>query len=384
MAKFVLGISSSFCAGFIEGQAADLKTRGHDVVIISGPGPEISQLAHQEGATLYTIPFTRTLSPFQDLLHLRDIINILRREKPDVVNAGNPKSAFLILLAAYLMKIRLRIFTMHGLVSDHRTGWVRSVIVWSERTSCRFAHRVVIVSHQLQQHAIELGLVKPEQSVVLANGSCNGLQVERFRLTHPVRVAADRFLASQQIGEEDKVIGFVGRVNADKGIEVLFASMELIWQKWPQVRLLMVGPLEEGHGLSASIVHQIHEDPRIVFVGKQAEMPVMYAAMDLLVLPSFREGLPNVLLEAASMGLPMIASNISGCSDVIQHGVSGYLFPAGNHLALANLIEAFLENPADSLAMTLKAQQFVHESFSQTEMREALYDLYQARLAALK
>jgi glycosyltransferase involved in cell wall biosynthesis len=110
----------------------------------------------------------------------------------------------------------------------------------------------------------------------------------------------------------------------------------------------------------------------------------MYAAMDLLVLPSFREGLPNVLLEAASMGLPMIASNISGCSDVIQHGVSGYLFPAGNHLALANLIEAFLENPADSLAMTLKAQQFVHESFSQTEMREALYDLYQARLAALK
>lgn len=384
MAKFVLGISSSFCTGFIEGQAADLKARGHDVVIISGPGPEISQLAHLEGATLYTIPFTRSLSPFQDLLHLREIIKILRKEKPDVVNAGNPKSAFLILMAAYLLRIRLRIFTMHGLLSDGRTGWVKQIVLWSERTSCRFAHQVVIVSHQLKQHAIKMGLVLPEQSVVLANGSCNGLNVERFSLSKDIREAADRFLAVHQIDQRSKIIGFVGRVNADKGIEVLFKAMELIWQRWPQVRLLMVGPLEDGHGLSPKIVHQIHEDARVVYVGKQSEMPVMYAAMDLLVLPSFREGLPNVLLEAASMGVPMIASNISGCSDIIQHGVYGYLFPVGDHLALAKWMEAFLENPAESLAMTVKAQNFVQESFSQTEMRDALYHLYQARLAQLK
>lgn len=377
MAKILLGISSSFCAGFIEGQAADLKQRGHDVLILSGPGPEISRLAHHEGAKLITLPFTRSFTPLRDLIHLIQILRILRKEKPDIVNAGNPKSGFLILFAAWLKRVPFRVFTLHGLVSDHRKGLVKSIVQFSEKASAFFAHQVVVVSHQLRAHAIQQGLIAASNSRVLGAGSCNGLKVDRFTKTPSLTEAAHVWRQENDLTSSHVVLGFVGRINVDKGIEVLLPALDQVWEMHPQVRLLLVGPIESGHGLSAHTLHRLYEDPRICYVGKQADMPLFYAAMDFLVLPSFREGLPYVLLEAASMGVPIIASEISGCTDLIKDGQSGLLFPPGQATALSARLEKALLDPQGAQQMAQVCQQNVRMQFNQDQIWDALYQLYQ-------
>jgi hypothetical protein len=180
MPKLLYGVSSSFCAHFLKGQVAYMVGQGYDVVIVSGPGEEISQLAENEGARLYAVNFSRSFSVLHDLRTLARIMAILQNEKPDIINAGNPKSGFLIMLASRLMGLRNRIFTLHGMVSDTQSGMRKRILRWSERLSCSIARKVVVVSPSLLRHAVEEGILEEGKGMVIGQGSCNGVDVGRF------------------------------------------------------------------------------------------------------------------------------------------------------------------------------------------------------------
>ena len=338
MPKILIGVSSSYCASFLKGQVAFLVANGFKVVIVSAPGEEISMLAKKENAELITVPFTKKISPFTDLVQLLRIIRIIRREKPDIINAGNPKSGFLIMLACRLTGFRHTVFTLHGLLSDNKKGLLRSIITLTEKISCRIPGVVVVVSHSLKAHAIQRKILDPAKAVVIAKGSSNGIDLALFSKTDELESQAKELKKKFGLTDKNTVIGFIGRLSKDKGIDILFSAFNVLVNKYPMLRLVIAGPLIPEHPFSPRYLDQLYHDERVIYLGKLLDVRPVYGMIDMLVLPSYREGFPNVLIEAAAMELPVIATDIAGCKDAVLQHASGELFTKGNAEQLAAAI----------------------------------------------
>ncbi|MFT3701069.1 MAG: glycosyltransferase family 4 protein [Agriterribacter sp.] len=378
MPKIVLGVSSSFCANFLKGQVVFLVKHGYEVIIISGSGEEISMLAKKEGAQLITIPFTKKISPFTDLFQLLKIIGILKREKPDIVNAGNPKSGFLIMLACWFVGCRNRIFTLHGLLSDTKVGFVRWIITLTEKISCNIAKSVIVVSPSLQMHAEQRGILKKGKGIVIEKGSCNGIDLDVFSRTPAVLAQAEALKQKLGLERQHIVIGFVGRLSRDKGVDILFDAFNKLAEQYHYIRMLLAGPVLEENSFSASAMHQLHHDKRVFYVGKVADVTPLYAAMDILALSSFREGFGNVLIEAAAMEIPVVAPDIPGCRDAVSPLINGELFKKGSADELAACLEKLILSKVLRDQYGKNGRKFVEENFSNYKIWDGQLKLYES------
>ena len=327
MPTILFGISSSFCAHFMKGQVAYLVSKGFRVVIISGAGEEISTLCKEEGAELIPLPFSRSITPLHDLVLLYRLVRIIQQVKPDIINAGNPKPGLLLTLAAWILRKQGRVFTLHGLVSD-------------------LAQTVLVVSPSLAQHAIRRGLLSPHKSVVIGKGSYNGIDLNRFQRTPLVMTQVDALRATQHIAEHHFVFGFVGRITTDKGIDLLMTAFEQLCIEDARVRLVMAGPLDQENALPSALLQRLNHHQGVRLLGKVSDIVPVYPMMQVLVLSSYREGFGNVLLEAAAMGIPVIAPSIPGCSDAMKPGVNGSSFPKGDVAALFQAMKTYVDNPS--------------------------------------
>lgn len=361
----------------MKGQVAHLVGRGFDVVIISGPGEEISALCSAEKARLITVDFTRSITPLHDLLLLFRLVSIIRKEKPDVVNAGNPKPGLLLTLASWILGIKARVFTLHGLVSDSRSGWKGSLISFMEKITCRMAAKVLVVSPSLCTHAISRGILEKEKAVVIGPGSYNGIDLERFSSSEEVLRKAELLKAATGAGKGSPVIGFVGRLTRDKGIALLLAAFDIVRAQYPRAQLLLAGPSDPDDALPE--MERIRTDRSIVYLGKVADIVPVYALLDLLVLSSYREGFGNVLIEAAAMERPVIAPAIPGCSDALSGGVNGSLFTKGDANSLAQAMLGYVADPQKMQAHGKAGRLFVTR-FSRTEIWEGQVQLYLSML----
>ncbi|MBX3241667.1 MAG: glycosyltransferase family 4 protein [Chitinophagaceae bacterium] len=383
MPKILLGISSSYCASFLRGQVSFLSKNGYEVVIISGPGKEIRRLAETEGGRLYEISFTKRITPVKDLLHLWQIIKVLRKEKPDIVNTGNPKSGFLIMMACWLVQNRHRIFTMHGLLSDTQTKFRQRLIAFTEKLSCRIARKVIVVSDSLLQHARERNILAPEKGIVIENGSCNGLDTTYFSNTPALLPEAARL--SAQLGLKDEketfTIGFAGRISKDKGMDILLGAFNMLKQKYRFLQLLVAGPVEYDTRGIANIESLLVNSPDVFCTGMMEDIRPAYHLMDVLVLPSFREGLPNVLIEASSMEIPVIASDIPGCRDALLPGITGELVEKGSINSLATALEKMISNPALRRQYGMNGRKFVEDRFPDYRIWEGQLLFYREMLS---
>ena len=346
--KIVLGISSSFCANFLKGQVGFLVSQGYSVVIISGPGEEIALLCKAEGAKLYTVDFTKRFSVFKDVFLLFEIIKILKKEKPTIINAGNPKSGFLILLAATIVGIKHRIFTLHGLLSDTKVGFQRLIITSIEKASCLMAVKVFVVSKSLLQHAILRGITTANKAICLHYGSTNGVDVTTFTNTPLALQEADAVKKEYNFAPTDFIIGFIGRISKDKGIEFLLDAFTTIKESLPQAKLVLIGPYEASDPISIYHKAQLYNGHNIFYLGKTLNVVPYYLVFNVLALTSYREGFGNVLLEAAAMQVPVIATNIPGCKDAVQDNSNGFLFEKGNRNDFLHKISQFV--PPSTLA----------------------------------
>ena len=380
MPKILLGVSSSFCANFLKGQVSFLVKHGFEVVIISGPGEEISMLAKKENARLITIPFSQTISPLTDLLQLIHIIKILKNEKPDIVNAGNPKSGFLIMLACYIAGYKNRIFTLHGLVSDTKSGFGKWLISLTEKICCNIAKQVIVVSPSLKTHAEKRGILKHGKGIVIENGSCNGIDINIFSRTEAVLVQAEALKTKLELKPEDIIIGFVGRLSKDKGIDILLEAFNKLSKTYSQIKLLLAGPLVKEDKFSEASLHQLQNDERVSYVGKLIDVVPVYAVIDILVLPSYREGFGNVLIEAASMEIAVIAPDIPGCRDAVSNNKNGYLFNKGDVDDLYQNIKKLIENKERRVLFGLEGKKFVTQKFSNNKIWSGQLAVYKSMI----
>lgn len=362
---------------FLRGQGAFLRERGWELQVISAPGPQLDQFRRDEGVECHAVPMERRITPLSDLRALTQLIIHLRAERPHIVHASTPKAGLLGTIAARLSGVPTCVYHMRGLPMATAVGWKRELLRTTERLSCGFAHHVLCVSSSLRDVAIAERICAHDAIEVLGSGSGQG--VEALTRFDPERAPGTRHRVRAELGidEGSFVVGFVGRLVRDKGIIELAEAWNQLKAAVPTARLLLVGGPDVRDPVPPEILGALSRDLRVVSVGYRDDTAPLYAAMDVLALPTYREGFPNVALEAASMGLPIVASRVTGCVDAVVDGETGLLIPAFDADALAHALLRYASSATLRQRHGLLGRQRVLRDFRRELVWENLLSAYQ-------
>ncbi len=333
----------------LRGQIGYMKDRGMEVIAVSSPGPGLDRVAARDAIPVYPIPMARGMSPLSDFVALMRLFRLFSSIRPTIVNASTGKAGPLAIFAARLARVPITVYSLRGLMVDRRDGPAKQILRIIERTSCRLADRVLAVSDSVRDFMVGEGLCPREKLVVPAKGSSNGVDAsQRFNPARVDPAAAARFRSSHGIPDDRPVIGFVGRVVAGKGVAELAQAWKSLRNRYENAHLFIAGPVELQDPVPNEVLTGLRNDARLTmteFVPND-EMPLLYAISDVVVLPSYSEGFPNVPLEAAAMSVPVVATTVTGCEDAVVDGVTGTLVPPRDAEALARAIGTYLDHPA--------------------------------------
>jgi len=364
---------------FLRGQPGFMRAHGLEVQAVSSPGPELEQFAREESVEVHAVEMRRAISPLRDLGAIARLVEILRRLRPDIVHAHTPKGGLLGMTAAALARVPVRIYHVHGLPMVTSRG-VRRALLWSaERASCTLAHRVLCVSNSVRELAVAEGVVGAARIEVLGHGTINGIDAElRFRPDQASVAAGRAERARWGIPDSALVVGFVGRLVRDKGVAEMAEAWRKLRERFPEAHLLVVGPEESQDPLPSGVLEALRADPRVHLTGVRWDTPPLFAAMDIVVLPSYREGFGIVLLEGAAMALPVVGTNIPGCRDAVIDEMTGLLVPAQDCAALEGALARYLCDPHLRRRHGAAGRERVLREFRPQVLWEALLEVYQA------
>jgi glycosyltransferase involved in cell wall biosynthesis len=370
----------SLCAG----QLAFYRHQGYEVIAIANPGEDLDVVASLEGVRTMAVPMQREIRPLADVVSLWRLCRLFRRLRPEIVTTATAKASLLGLLAARLSGVPARIYQLWGLRLETTHGLKRRILKIAEWITVACAHRVICVSDSLRREYIACHCAPLEKTVVLLNGSSNGVDASRFTQTSAVKSAAENLRAQWQIAGADPVIGFVGRFVHDKGIVNLIDAFDEVLKSRPDAWLLLVGDYESGDPVPDAYVHRIATHPRIIRTGFIRDLAPYYGVMSVLALPTYREGFPNVVLEAGAAELPVVAFRATGAVDAVQDNVTGALVEIGDSHGLASALLRYLNDEERRRCHGQAARQRVLRDFSREQIWEALDSQFREVLAQAK
>jgi glycosyltransferase involved in cell wall biosynthesis len=370
-------LNSSMAVGFLRGQLEYFLEKGFAVTVFC-PAPRSDEwrVPRPDGVTIVEMPIDRTISPLRDVVSLWRLWRAMGTLRPTVTNVGTPKAGLLGGVAAWVTGVPCRVYTLHGLRFETARGWKRQLLIKAERLACRFAHRVICVSASVREKALALGLTTEERSVVFGSGSCNGIDASRFAPEPELAERAGKLRQQLGIPACATVVMFVGRLTRDKGIEELFEAFRSLDRSFPNLRLLLVGCFEKDDPLSAEALAGLRNHPHVIFAGPVVDTPAYYATADIVVLPSHREGLPTVVLEAQAAGKPVVAARATGIVDVVSDGETGLLFPVGDASALAETLARLLTDRTLLRKLELAGPELVKREFRPEQIWRELHRCY--------
>lgn len=365
----------------LRGQLAYFRKQGYDVHLACAPGPALADVAEREGVTVHELPMDREASSLmRDLRSLAAMSSLMRRIRPDVVNAGTPKAGLIGMLAARLTGVRARVYVLRGLRLETATGRTRRMLTFTEKIACNSADRVVCVSTSLRDRAVEIGIVPPGKTLVVGSGSSNGVELERFRPDAQMLEEVARIRVTLGLPADAPTVGFIGRLTRDKGIVELTAAFETLYADDPTLRLLLVGDAEGGDPLPQHTRELLDSHPGIVRTGFVSETAPYYQLMDVLSLPSHREGFPNTPLEAAAAGRPTVTTDATGARDSVRDGITGLIVPCGDVEALTEALGGLLSDRQKTRRMGAQAQLRASEEFAPEQIWSGLGAVYRELL----
>ncbi len=353
----VVGITSPQTCLVLGGRLLALRDAGFQVTLVASPGEMLDRIGKSEGVETAAIPMARRMALVPDFVSLVRLWFLLIRLRPDVVEFSTPKAGLLGMLAAVLARVPRRIYILRGLKLESSSGLKRRILLGAERLAAACAQGVVCVSPSLRGKALALGLARADKLQVLGSGSSKGVGVRHFQ---PGRSDVRRRFG---LPEDAAVIGFVGRLTNDKGIPALIEAFERVLQTMPQSHLLLVGWFDlSDDKLDSRVRDRITRHPRIVCTGFVDDVAPYYRAMDLLILPTQREGFPNVVLEASATGIPVITTLSTGASDSVVNGDTCLLVP-GDPRSISAATLGLLLDPAQRRRMGEAGRARAREQF---------------------
>lgn len=359
------------------GQLKFMKENGFDVYMVSSHAANFQKIADREGSKFFPVNMTRTISPFKDIISLVKLVRLFKQLKPSIVHSHTPKAGLLGMLAAKIVGVPVRIHTVAGLPLMETTGLKRKILEIVEYFTCWCATAVYPVSFILQKIIITNKYCHPKKLKVIGNGSSNGINVSFYSPYEGLESKVNEIRSTYNLNDSHFVFIFIGRLVRDKGIIELISAFSELKKKYANVRLILVGPFEQDlDALPQHIIDEIQNDSYIFLAGYQDEVRPYLASSNVLVLPSYREGFPNVPMQAACFNLPSIVTNINGCNEIIEQGKNGLIVEPKDAEDLKNAMERLITDKALYDNCKQHAREMVVSRFDQKQIWKLLLNEY--------
>lgn len=358
---------------FCKGMLRELSEK-YEVIGLSSPGKALEMVSERESVRTIAVPMERHISLTKDLKSLLKMIRVFRKEKPYAVHSMTPKAGLLCMIAGWLTRVPVRIHTFTGLVWPTSKGVRRKVLMLTDKITCACATHIIPEGEGVKNDLIA-GKITNKPLRVLGYGNVMGVDMERFSRRPEVIELAN------QLRDDNKfTFVFVGRLVKDKGINELCKAYERIHNQYPNTRCWLVGPYEDNlDPISAESRRLIDEsDNGLEAVGRKSgdELLAYYAAADCFVMPSYREGFPNTVMEAGALGLPSIVTDINGSREIIKDGINGMIVPPQNEDRLYQAMVVMITSNIDRTKMAKNARKMISDRFEQSYVRKCLYEFY--------
>lgn len=361
----------------LEGQLKFMQEH-YDVIAVSSEKEYLEKIGHREGVATFHLEMTRKITPLKDFLAVIKLTWFLLKTRPEIVHSHTPKAGIVGMMAAFLARVPNRFHTVAGLPLLEATGRKRKVLDWVEKMTYAFATKVYPNSKGLYDIILKYDYCKKSKLKVLANGSSNGISTSYFSNNHFSFAQKEDLKIRLGIQQEDFVFVFVGRLVADKGINEMVAAFRKLKINHPTAKLILVGPLEsELDPLSSQTLEAIENVKEIISVGYQQDVRLYFSISNCLVFPSYREGFPNVVMQAGAMELPSIVSNINGCNEIIVHKENGLIIPVKDEKKLLETLSAVMEDIVLYRHLQSHARSMIVNRYEQKVVWRALLEEYQ-------
>lgn len=356
-----------------------------DVYMISSWDDTVPLIENREQSKFITVNMTRMISPFKDIISLIRMIRVLHKLKPQIVHTHTPKAGLIGMAAAWFVRVPIRLHTVAGLPLMESSGSKRKILEWVEWLTYRCAVKVYPNSKNLREFIIENKFCKPGKLEVIGDGSSNGIDTSYFESNPTIIKQAEKIKTELGFTDGDFIFLFVGRLVKDKGIEELTQAFSELNKKYPHARLLLVGPFEpERDPLSADCLYEINNNRHIITTGFQSEIRPYLALSHALAFPSYREGFPNVPMQAGCFNLPSIVTNINGCNEIIEDRENGLVIPVKDTRSLQKAMELMIGDQSLYLHIKNNSRRMIVGRYEQNKIWKLILQEYKFHLKAKK
>ena len=350
------------------------KKTGNRYFLGCSSSKEFYELSNSLGYEPFSVEVTRSISPITDVIAIFKIFKFIKKNKINIVVGHTPKGGMVAMIASYFAGIENRIYFRHGIIYETSTGFKRMLLKNIDRLSGNLATKVVCVSHSVMKISNHDQLNNPKKNIIFGLGTCNGIDTEKkFNPTLQDTSLVQQLRNDLQIKKDDFVVGYVGRLVKDKGINELIEAWKIIEKKYTNIKLLLVGPIEERDAISEESLWEIENNPGIINTGFVLVAAPYFSLMDVFVLPTYREGFPTVSLEASSMQLPVIITKATGCEEAIIENETG-MFIENSAIDIAIKIEIYLNNSELKFLHGKQGRDFVKLNFEQTKVWDNIHE----------
>lgn len=368
--KIIRSVTVPQSIDFFEEVMMRLEGNGYEVVVVTSPGKELVAFKqrHPQQKTI-EVPMERRISLLKDLKSLWQMAKVMHKEKPYMVHSMTPKAGLLTMISSYLTGVPVRVHTFTGLVWPVTTGLKRKILMATDMITCACATHVIPEGKGVLDDLKNYGVCRKPMKI-LGYGNVKGIDTERFN--------PERF---SEVKKDDDVFRyiFVGRIVGDKGINELIEAFVRLNKEYPATQLTLVGKYENNiDPVKPETLKVIEDCPRIDACGPKYgdDLLVEYMKSDCFVMPSYREGFPNTVMEAGAMGLPSIVTDINGSREIIEHGVNGVIIPSKDVDALYHAMEQMILDRMSTQNMAKNARQMIESRFEKSFVQKCLFDFY--------
>ncbi|SFN73985.1 glycosyltransferase family 4 protein [Salegentibacter flavus] len=362
----------------LEGQLSYMN-QYYQVTAVSAEKERLERYGKDNGVNTFWVEMTRAITPLMDAKAVWKLYNYFKKEEPLIVHTHTPKAGIVGMLAAKLAGVPLRLHTVAGLPLMETTGNKRKLLDFVEKLTYKLATRVYPNSRGLEEIILKEGFAEEEKLKVLGKGSSNGIDTSYFDPSNFSEEDKINIRQELNIPENDLVFIFIGRLVSEKGIDELVAAFKRLQERKLELSLLLVGPFEEElDPISEESKEIIENHPKIFTTGYQADVRPYLAVSNVLAFPSYREGFPNVVMQAGAMGLASIVSDINGCNEIIVEGKNGMIIPVKDEGALFNAMELIAQNEDYRIRLASNSREEICKYYERKEFWQILLKEYKS------